>query len=60
VNHCADRDALFARAHCLGSSPSKLSSSKVGAALKLRGGGVSAADAQTVVAGLMGLSSGIG
>ena len=42
------------------SSPSKLSSSKVGPALKLRGGGVSAADAQTVVAGLMGLSSGIG
>ena len=41
-------------------SSSKLASSKVGPALKLRGGGVSAGDAQTVVAGLMGLSSGIG
>ena len=45
-------------------SPSKLSSSaKVGSVLKLRGGvsiSVSAGDARTVAAGLMGLSSGIG
>jgi hypothetical protein len=39
---------------------SKLSSSKVGPALKLRGGGVSPDDAQTVVAGLTALSSGVG
>ena len=41
-------------------SSSPRSASKVGPALKLRGGGVSADDARTVVASLMGLSSGIG
>lgn len=39
---------------------SALSPSKVAPALRLRGGGISARDAQKVVAGLMGLSSSIG